>query len=71
MGIPSYYRKLKSVVKGLVTRESKERPHGLYFDFNCLVYHVLHSSSLPPYDENQHIIWENSLIEAVLKYVKK
>jgi len=75
MGIPSYYRKLKDSVPGLVTKSKSSVTKGLYFDFNCLVYHVLMKDDVPPYptdaDDDERIAWENSLIECVLKYVKK
>ena len=70
MGIPSYYRKLKDSVPGLVNKEKKNSTYGLYFDFNCLVYHCLHS--MPPYPgEDDRITWENRLIDEVAKYVQK
>ena len=75
MGIPSYYRKLKDSVPGLVTKNKSSTTKGLYFDFNCLVYHVLTKDSVLPYppdaDDDARIAWENSLIECVLKYVRK
>ena len=79
MGIPSYYRKLKDSVVGLVSSTGPDKgPYGLYFDFNCLVYHVLSSPSTPPYptdvaltDDDARIAWENHLIGDVLKYVNK
>ena len=75
MGIPSYYRKLKDSVPGLVAKNKSSTTKGLYFDFNCLVYHVLTKDSTLPYptdaDDDARIAWENSLIENVLKYVRK
>ena len=79
MGIPSYYRKLKDSVPGLVTKSinSTTPVYGLYFDFNCLVYHVLHKKTTPPYPEDAEdddairIRWENSLIDEVMKYIHK
>lgn len=75
MGIPSYYRKLKDSVPGLVCKTKKSSTYGLYFDFNCLIYHVLHKDTVPPYptgcDSEARVTWENSLIDAVLKYVRK
>ena len=79
MGIPSYYRKLKDSVPGLVTKSISATTivYGLYFDFNCLVYHVLHKKTTPPYpedaedDDGIRIRWENALIEEVVKYVHK
>ena len=72
MGIPSYYKKLKDSVKGLIFKEKTTTTQGLYFDFNCLVYHVLHTDSVKPYPgEDGRIQWENHLIEEVVKYVLK
>ena len=72
MGIPSYYRKLKDSVPGLVFKTKSSATYGLYFDFNCLVYHVLHKDTIVPYPgEDGRIKWENILIEEVVKYVLK
>jgi 5'-3' exoribonuclease 2 len=72
MGIPSYYRKLKDSVPGLVYKQKTTATYGLYFDFNCLVYHCLRNDSLPSYlGEENRIAWENALIEIVAKYVQK
>lgn len=72
MGIPSYYKKLKDSVKGLVFKEKNTKTEGLYFDFNCLVYHVLHTDAVRPYPGHEgRLQWENNLIEEVIKYVLK
>lgn len=78
MGIPSYYRKLKDSVAGFVGSTGVQNPYGLYFDFNCLIYHVLNSTSIEQYpteeaivDDTLRIAWENALIKEVLNYVTK
>ena len=70
MGIPAYYKKLSSTVKGLIT-------HGhpcaaiqwLFMDFNCLVYHCL--PKMPTYQTMDHAAWEAELIQMVVRYTKR
>jgi len=73
MGIPSYYRKLCSVIKGLrVThRRSGENAVDWFFmDFNCLIYHCLRKPELPVYTAATHDEWEQHLIDAVTVYCR-
>lgn len=74
MGIPSYYKKLADRVKGLVSKSYEGKASSLFFDFNCLIYHVARrpNSTLPPYpgfDGNQE--WEDLLLHDIVKYVTK
>lgn len=74
MGIPSYYKKLSDHVKGLVAKSYEGKASALYFDFNCMIYHVARrpNSSLPPYpgyDGNDE--WEALLLEDIVKYIVK
>jgi 5'-3' exoribonuclease 1 len=74
MGIPSYYKKLADHVKGLVGKSYVGKASALYFDFNCMIYHVARrpNSSLPPYpgyDGKED--WEKALLDDIVKYVVK
>jgi 5'-3' exonuclease len=74
MGIPSYYKKLADKVKGLVSKSYEGKATCLYFDFNCLIYHVARrpNSTLPPYPGLEgHQEWETLLLEDIVKYVVK
>ena len=74
MGIPSYYKKLADKVKGLVSSSYEGKASSLFFDFNCLIYHVARrpNSTLPPYPGLEgHQEWENILLEDIVKYVVK
>ena len=70
MGIPAYYKKLSSTVKGLIARG---HPYAaiqwLFMDFNCLVYHCL--PKMPPYQQVNHEAWEAELIDCVVRYTKR
>ena len=70
MGIPSFYKRLLTVHKGLVT---KQRPTvlSLYLDFNCLIYHCARRPGFPPYDSANHEGWETSLLGEIVKYVSQ
>lgn len=74
MGIPSYYKKLADHVKHLVAKTYSGKASALYFDFNCMIYHIARrpNSTLPPYpgyDGKEE--WEKALIEDIVKYVVK
>jgi 5'-3' exonuclease len=74
MGIPSYYKKLADHIKGLLSKSIQGTPSALYFDFNCMIYHVARrpNSTLPPYPglEGKEE-WEKLLLEDIVKYVVK
>lgn len=72
MGIPSYYRKLTTKIKGLLSSSLSQKPSSLFFDFNCLIYYVARrpQSKLPPYPgHQQRESWESLLVDEVLRYV--
>lgn len=70
MGIPSFYKRLLTVHKGLVT---KQRPTvaALYLDFNCLIYHCARRPGFLPYDGTNHEAWEKALLDEIVKYVSQ
>jgi 5'-3' exonuclease len=70
MGIPSFYKRLLTVHKGLVT---KQRPTvlSLYLDFNCLIYHCARRPGILPYDGANHDTWEKTLLDEIVKYVSQ
>jgi len=72
MGIPSYYRKLVSTIKGLVVKQAPVAK-ALYFDFNCLIYYIARKPNLlPSYPgEEGKTEWEGKLIEEIVRYVVK
>ena len=72
MGIPSYYRKLVSTIKGLVVKQAPAAK-ALYFDFNCLIYYIARKPNLlPSYPgEEGKTEWEGKLIEEIVRYVVK
>ena len=71
MGIPSYYKKLVTVLPSLIKRS---HPDGcidwLFMDFNCLIYHCLHHAPTYPGD-HQKDKWEAQLIQCVIQYCLK
>lgn len=72
MGIPSYYRKLTTKIKGLLSSSLNQKPSSLFFDFNCLIYYVARrpQSKLPPYPgHHQKDSWESLLLDEVQRYV--
>ncbi len=74
MGIPSYYRKLTTRVKGLVSKSLPQKPSSLFFDFNCLIYHVARKpqTNLPPYPgHHQKEEWEGILLDEIVRYIMK
>lgn len=74
MGIPSYYKKLADRVKGLISKSYQGKASSLFFDFNCLIYHVARrpNSTLPPYPGLEgHQEWESMLLQDIVKYITK
>lgn len=69
MGIPSYYKKLITSVKGILGRSTARPIDYLWFDYNCLVYYVL--KSMPAYEPTEHDRWEQTLIERTCEYTKQ
>ena len=68
MGIPSYYKKLVTTVKGLTGKSVAGAINFLWFDYNCLVYHVLRT--MRPYVPDQQTAWEAELIAETVKYTR-
>lgn len=73
MGIPSYYKKLADHTKGLVVKNYPGNAAALFFDFNCLIYHVARrpNTTLPPYPGSDNDTWEALLLEDIVKYIVK
>ena len=73
MGIPSYYKKLISVVPGLISKIHPDANiNWLFMDFNCLIYHCLHRADTPIYPGDDHKDeWEKQFIECIVKYCIK
>ena len=71
MGIPSYYKKLSDHTKGLISKTCPSQASALFFDFNCLIYHVARrpNSTLPPYPGEDDGLWERLLLEDIVKYI--
>ena len=69
MGIPSFYRRLSVVHKGLITKDRGTKAAALYFDFNCLIYHVARSKKMPAYSVITHKEWEAKLLENIQQYI--
>lgn len=69
MGIPSFYRRLSVVHKGLITKDRGTKTAALYFDFNCLIYNVARSDKMPPYTVAGHKEWEDTLLEKIQQYI--
>ena len=61
MGIPSYYKKLCSTVKGIKVSSTEKSIDYLWFDYNCLIYYVL--KSMPTYTPQDADAWEAELIK--------
>jgi len=78
MGIPSYYKKLVSTIPGLVSpliginTDNEQLIHWLFMDFNCLIYHCLHRSDIPPYPgDSGKTEWEEIFLNGIVKYCLK
>lgn len=70
MGIPSFYKRLLTVHKGLVTKESRAAAC-LYLDFNCLIYYCARRPGITPYVAENQYEWETSLLNEITKYVSQ
>jgi 5'-3' exoribonuclease 1 len=70
MGIPSFYKRLLTVHKGLVTKQ-RATVAALYLDFNCLIYYCARRPGILPYDTANHDTWESSLLGEITKYVSQ
>lgn len=68
MGIPSYYKKLCSTVKGINTRSTENPIDYLWFDYNCLVYYVL--KTMPAFTPSDPTSWEAELIRRTCDYTR-
>ena len=70
MGIPSYFKRLCTTIPGLVGRN---RPNNnlLYFDFNCLIYHVLRRPDREPYNTLDKDEWERKFLNDIIRYTLK
>lgn len=71
MGIPSFYRRLSIAHKGLIGKDRGTKVAALYFDFNCLIYSVVRSPSMPVYSAATHSEWETALLREINTYVLK
>jgi 5'-3' exonuclease len=72
MGIPSYYKTLCDRIPGLLAKRISKKPTHFWVDFNCMVYHCIRRPGAPVYNgEETRLQWENEIIEAVCKYMKK
>ena len=70
MGIPSFYKRLLTVHKGLVTKQHAT-VSALYLDFNCLIYYCARRPGILPYDSANHDTWESNLLVEIVKYVSQ
>ena len=71
MGIPSFYRRLSIAHKGLIGKDRGLKTAALYFDFNCLIYSVVRSPSMPVYTAATHNEWEAALLHEINVYIVK
>ena len=71
MGIPSFYRRLSVAHKGLIGKDRGPKTAALYFDFNCLIYSVVRSPSMPVYSAATHGEWEAALLREINVYIVK
>lgn len=70
MGIPSYYKKLLEKHPRLVQHTCPGPLVALYFDFNCLIYHVARGPKMPPYPgEDDKENWETQLLDEIQRYI--
>jgi 5'-3' exonuclease len=73
MGIPSYYKKLVTILPSLIGRSHPSIGiDWLFMDFNCLIYHCLHRADTPVYPgDHQKEEWEAQFIECIVRYCIK
>ena len=69
MGIPSYYKKLCSSIKGINVRSTAKPVDYLWFDYNCLIYYVL--KLMPAFTLANAEEWEGELIERTCAYTRQ
>lgn len=71
MGIPSYYKKLVEADPDLL-QTAAPQVDWLFMDYNCLIYHCLHSPTLsafsPSMSQDERAAWEEELIREVVAY---
>jgi 5'-3' exonuclease len=73
MGIPSYYKKLITVLPQLIKRSHPDTSiEWLFMDFNCLIYHCLHREDTPVFPGmDQQDVWEAQFIDCIVRYCLK
>jgi 5'-3' exonuclease len=72
MGIPSYFKRLSTTIKGLICNNRENSTNlRLYFDFNCLIYHVLRRDGIKPYDLENEDEWLDHFMNEIVKYTYK
>ncbi len=67
MGIPSYYKRVSDSVPGLTRKSHPGTIHWLWMDFNCLIYHTLHSPHMAEYSPENQVQWEYNFIDAIIQ----
>ena len=75
MGIPSYYKKLCSTIRGLKSMSANDAVEWFFMDFNCLIYHCLHRKDTPNYNDftdtqDTKDKWESLFIECIITYCR-
>lgn len=76
MGIPQYFGWLSRKYDNIIQLKPENIEH-LYFDFNCLIYHVYgniikeHYSTFKEFNENQRITYLLDKVESYLKSIIK
>jgi len=68
MGIPSFYRHLCKRHPEIILRNVPQPPKWLALDFNCAMYHVLHT--MPDYIPDQKLAWEKRFRRDICEYLK-
>lgn len=73
MGVPQFFTWITRKYKKIISSDFSEEVNALYFDFNCLIYHVWRGIYDEKYeilkDKNKNYI-EKEIIEGVIKYMK-
>ena len=71
MGIPSYYKKLVTVLPQLIQRSHPtDAVDWLFMDFNCLIYHCLPRAPVYP-GHSEKDEWEAEFIRCIVTYCLK
>ena len=69
MGIPSYYKRLTTNIKGVVNQRCNIPINWLWMDFNCAIYHCLRNPDIPPYPgDDKKDEWEAVFIQTISRY---